>query len=44
MFDKNGNQRNWWTSNSLKNFEKRTACLTEQYNKFTILGESVRHE
>ncbi|CAB4009091.1 endothelin-converting enzyme 2-like isoform X3 [Paramuricea clavata] len=42
MFDKNGNQRNWWTSNSLKNFQERTACFTEQYNKFTILGESVR--
>ena len=44
MYDKDGNQRNWWTSNSLKNFQERTTCFKEQYNKFTIFGESVRHE
>ena len=43
-YDKNGNLRDWWSPLSLKNFEEKTKCFAEQYNKFTLLGESVRIE
>ncbi|XP_028391096.1 endothelin-converting enzyme 1-like [Dendronephthya gigantea] len=41
-YDKNGNLRDWWSPLSLKNFKEKTTCFTEQYNKFTLLGESIR--
>ena len=32
QFDADGNFKNWWTENDLKNFEARTSVLVKQFN------------
>lgn len=34
-FDANGNLKNWWTPTDKAEFEKRTACLVEQYSGYS---------
>ncbi|QGX39174.1 M13 family metallopeptidase [Permianibacter aggregans] len=42
QYDGDGNLRNWWTDTDRAEFEKRTAVLVEQYNKFEPLpGKNV---
>jgi predicted metalloendopeptidase len=36
-FDAEGNLRNWWTEADNKEFEKRTACIVNQFNSFDAL-------
>jgi predicted metalloendopeptidase len=36
-FDAQGNLRNWWTDADNKEFEKRTACIIDQFNSFDAL-------
>ena len=33
-FDKNGNLNKWWTNTTLEQFENKTSCLQNHYNKF----------
>ena len=33
-FDAQGNLRNWWTDADTKEFDKRTACIVDQFNSF----------
>uniref|UniRef100_A0A670IEY7 endothelin-converting enzyme 1 n=1 Tax=Podarcis muralis TaxID=64176 RepID=A0A670IEY7_PODMU len=40
-YDKEGNLRPWWQNSSLEAFKNRTACMTEQYNKYLVNGEHV---
>ncbi|XP_019622889.1 PREDICTED: endothelin-converting enzyme 1-like isoform X2 [Branchiostoma belcheri] len=40
-YDKDGNLRNWWTEESLKNFRQKSQCLRKQYSEFTVYGEHV---
>jgi len=35
-FDAEGNLRNWWTPEDLKNFESRTSCVANQYSEFNV--------
>lgn len=35
-FDGKGNLSNWWTPEDAKEFEKRTACLADQYSAYTV--------
>ena len=35
-FDAEGNLRNWWTAEDLKNFEARTSCIANQYSEFNV--------
>jgi putative endopeptidase len=35
-FDPQGNLRNWWTAEDLKNFQARTECIVNEYNEFTV--------
>ncbi len=37
QYDKEGNLRDWWTSEDSDNFNKQTKVLVEQYNAFSIL-------
>jgi putative endopeptidase len=42
QFDANGNLNDWWTSADAKEFGGRTACLVNEYSKFTVApGASV---
>ena len=34
---------NWWTNSSFKEFEKRTHCLVDQYNKYAVYDSHVRN-
>ncbi|XP_078577018.1 endothelin-converting enzyme homolog isoform X1 [Branchiostoma floridae x Branchiostoma japonicum] len=43
-YDKDGNLRNWWTAESLKNFRKKSECLQKQYSEYTVYGENVNGE
>ncbi|XP_058805565.1 neprilysin-2-like isoform X2 [Phymastichus coffea] len=35
-YDKYGNRKNWWESNTEKNFIKKAKCIVEQYNNYTV--------
>lgn len=43
-FDVNGDERNWWSVDTSKAFEKKTTCLKEQYSNFTFDGEKIEGE
>ncbi len=45
LFDKTGNQRNWWTGADKANFDKRAKVLVESFSKFEVLpGVKVNGE
>jgi putative endopeptidase len=35
-FDAEGNLRNWWTAEDLKNFQARTNCVSDEYSEFNV--------
>jgi len=35
-FDSEGNLRNWWTPEDLKNFQARTDCIANEYSEFNV--------
>ena len=35
-FDPEGNLRNWWTAEDLKNFQARAECIANQYSEFNV--------
>jgi len=37
QFDATGNLKDWWTAADGKEFEKRAACISEQYSGYTIV-------
>jgi endothelin-converting enzyme/putative endopeptidase len=39
QFDAEGNLRNWWTPEDLRQFEKRTQCLVDEYSQFTAVDD-----
>ena len=38
-FDAKGNLADWWTPVDAKEFEKRAACLADEYSGFTVAGD-----
>ncbi len=38
-FDPSGNLKDWWTEQDGKEFEKRAACLVDEYSGFTAVGD-----
>lgn len=41
-FDVKGDERDWWSKETLAAFERKTACLKRQYSNFTMNGDRVR--
>lgn len=39
QFDAQGNLRDWWTPEDAKEFEKRAACISNQYSSYTIIDD-----
>ena len=37
QFDKNGNQRNWWTAEDKQRFDERTKVLADWFSRFEVL-------
>jgi endothelin-converting enzyme/putative endopeptidase len=37
QFDAQGNLRDWWTPEDARQFEKRTACVANQYSQYTAV-------
>ncbi|HEX9501908.1 MAG TPA: M13 family metallopeptidase, partial [Thermoanaerobaculia bacterium] len=35
-YDAEGNLRNWWTDEDLKNFQGRTNCISTEYSEFNV--------
>lgn len=35
-FDAEGNLRNWWTAEDLKNFQDRASCIANQYGEWNV--------
>jgi putative endopeptidase len=35
-FDLNGNLKNWWSPQDLKNFEARSECVSNEYSEFNV--------
>ncbi|XP_053546209.1 endothelin-converting enzyme 1 isoform X2 [Bombina bombina] len=40
-YDKDGNLRPWWNNSSVEAFKKQTECITQQYENYTVNGESL---
>jgi endothelin-converting enzyme/putative endopeptidase len=38
-FDAAGNLRDWWTSKDAQEFEKRAACIADEYSSFTAVDD-----
>jgi putative endopeptidase len=38
-FDAQGNQRDWWTPEDLKNFEARAKCVENQFDGYVVEGD-----
>ena len=36
-----GDERNWWSEETLKAFNRKTECLKDQYSNFTFHGGTV---
>ncbi|MBI5533150.1 MAG: M13 family metallopeptidase [Deltaproteobacteria bacterium] len=39
QFDARGDLKDWWTKQDAKEFEKRTACIKEQYAQYVVVDE-----
>jgi putative endopeptidase len=39
QFDATGNLKDWWTGEDGKEFEKRAACISDQYSGYTIVDD-----
>lgn len=39
QFDAKGNLRDWWTAKDNKAFEKRAACVADQYARYTVVDD-----
>jgi len=39
QFDAQGNLKNWWTKKDGKEFERRAACVADQYATYTIVDD-----
>jgi putative endopeptidase len=39
QFDAKGNLRDWWTKNDAAEFEKRAACVSDQYAQYTVVDD-----
>lgn len=39
QFDAKGNLRDWWTKADAAEFEKRTACVVNQYAQYTVVDD-----
>jgi len=39
QFDATGNLKDWWTPEDAKEFEKRAACISDQYSTYTIVDD-----
>lgn len=40
-YDKDGNLKQWWYNETLKNFEERVRCFVDQYSSYKIEETSV---
>ena len=39
QFDAQGNLKDWWTRNDGAEFEKRAACVSDQYSQYTVVDD-----
>jgi endothelin-converting enzyme len=39
-YDGDGNQREWWSESTAKEFEARATCMKNQYSQIAVFGES----
>lgn len=39
QFNAHGNLKNWWTTDDLKNFKERAACVVNQFNGYVVEGD-----
>ncbi|TYZ69120.1 hypothetical protein PybrP1_001221 [[Pythium] brassicae (nom. inval.)] len=40
LYDGDGNQKSWWTSETSEAFDSRAQCLKDEYSNFVVLGEN----
>ncbi|WWD16116.1 hypothetical protein CI109_100541 [Kwoniella shandongensis] len=39
QYDEKGRLRDWWTKDTVKNFEERAQCVAKQYSKYYVLDD-----
>jgi putative endopeptidase len=39
QFDGQGNLKNWWSAEDLKNFQKRAQCVSDQFDGYVVDGD-----
>lgn len=42
QFDKDGNNRNWWNSETDQRFKERAQCIVDQYSNYTVPENGLR--
>ena len=43
LYDEDGNYRNWWDPQSRQEFDDKTSCMVDQYNKFVFGINGTNH-
>ena len=43
-YDKEGNLKPWWKNETAESFKKKTKCIVDQYNDYTVGQEHLRGE
>ena len=41
QYNLDGNRVQWWTDNSIAEFEERTQCFVDQYDQYSLQGYQV---
>ncbi len=42
QFDKDGNRLQWWTSETIDQFNQRKTCIVDQYSNYTVTQINMR--
>jgi membrane metallo-endopeptidase-like protein 1 len=42
QFDKDGNRLQWWTSETINQFNERKTCIVDQYSNYTVTQINLR--
>jgi len=42
QYDKDGNRLQWWTSETINQFNERKTCIVDQYSNYTVTQINLR--
>jgi predicted metalloendopeptidase len=42
QFDKDGNEIQWWTDETIEKFNERKKCIVDQYSNYTVPNTNIK--